>query len=247
VGFLYFLNKKPDSTWNYFIAGASASLVLLKPQLMYLFLFALLVWILKNRNWLLMAGGFSMLGTLSLISLAMNPQIFSHYWQTFSSYEVGAWASPTIGMALRLIFGLEYEWLQLLPILIGLGWFLYFWSKKKHNWNWIDDLPLLLLVGIVTVPYGWTYDMVVLLIPVIAIIIQVMEIKFDWKVFIFFTAYLFINIITLYLHSFLDDFWFLWYAPFLLIWYLIGKSLYRRSKLLENSYSYTDHALIKTK
>jgi hypothetical protein len=74
----------------------------------------------------------------------------------------------------------------------------------------------------VTVPYGWTYDMVILLIPIIAIIIQILEIKLDWKVAAFLISYLVVNLVTLYLHSFLDDFWFLWYAPFLLVWYLIS-------------------------
>ena len=231
VGFLYFLHKKPVSRWNNFAAGAFASIVLLKPQLMYLYVIALLIWIIKQRNWYLMAGGLSTIGILSLISISINPQIYSQYWETISNYESGPWLTPTIGMGLRSIFGLQYEWLQLVPILLGAGWFLYYWSKKGQNWNWIDDLPLLLLVGFVTVPYGWTYDMVILLIPVIAIIIQVMEIKFDWKVVLFFISFLVVNLATLYLHSFLDDFWFLWYAPFLLVWYLSGKRLQRKSTI----------------
>ena len=224
VGFLYFLHKEPVGRRNNFLAGVSATLVLLKPQLMYLYLIALAIWTIKKRNWYLIVGGFSTIGLLSLISISINPQIFSHCWETFSNYEPGLWLTPTIGMGLRAIFGLHLEWLHLLPVFLGISWFLYYWSKKRQNWNWLDNLPLILLVGFVTVPYGWTYDMVVLLLPVLAVIIQIMEVKFDWKVVIFLLIYFLVNLTTLYLHSFLHDFWFFWYAPFLLSWYLISKS-----------------------
>jgi hypothetical protein len=224
VGFLYFIHGDDSHTpWGYFAAGASASLALLKPQLLYLFIFALLVWIILNRNWMMLIGGATMILFLSLIAVIMNPLVFFQYWDTFINYEVGTWATPTIGMILRLVIGIEYEWLQLFPILFGLACFFISWRKQGGKWDWIDELPLLLLVCVVTAPFAWTYDMIVLIIPVIAITIKLVEMRFNWTISLFFLSYLLINLLTLYLHSFLHDFWFLWYAPFLLVWYLVGK------------------------
>jgi hypothetical protein len=226
VGFLYFFRGEDrQSRWDHFAAGASASLVLLKPQLLYLFLFALLVWIIHNRNWIMLAGGASMILILSFIPLIMNPLVFFQYWDTFINYEVGTWATPTIGMILRLVIGIEHEWLQLFPIPIGLTWFIIYWRKQGGKWNWIDELPLLLLICVVTAPFAWTYDMVVLLIPVFAITIELLKLRFNWTVGIFFISYILINLLNLYLRGFLNDFWFLWYAPFLLVWYLVGKRI----------------------
>jgi hypothetical protein len=177
----------------------------------------------------ILIGGFSLIGFLTLISIAINPQILTNYWEVISIYDPAPWLTPTMGMGLRLLLGMEYTWLQLIPAVIGLGWFLYYWSKKRQDWNWLEEIPLILLVGFVTVPYGWTYDMVILSLPVFVIIILLMKIEFSWKVAIFLISYFLINLATMYLHSFLHDLWFMWYAPTLLIWYLIGRNIYKES------------------
>lgn len=229
IGFLYFIEN--PSIRNQLASGASASLVLIKPQLLYLFLFALIIWIIFNRRWMVLFGGACMILMLSLISIVINPIIYFQFWDTFSNYDFGTWATPTIGMLGRFIFGLEYEWLQILPIFLGLVWFISYWYRRRRKWDWLAELPLLLLVCVVTSPYGWTYDMVVLLIPVIAITIDLTKIRFNWIIGIYFFTYILINLLTLYLHSFLNDFWFFWYAPFLLIWYLIGKKIVSRENI----------------
>jgi hypothetical protein len=228
VGFLYFVKNAHRSRQNYFFAGASASLVLIKPQLLYLFLFAIIVWIIGKRNWLVLFGGAIMILILSLIPIIINPTVFIQYWDTLSNYEVGTWATPTIGMVLRLLVGIDYEWLQALPMIFGVAWFVIHWRQHRKKWDWLEELPLLLLICVVTAPYGWTYDMVVLLIPVISLSIEMMRIKFNWVTGLFFISYIFINMLALYMHSFLDDFWFFWYAPVLLIWYLFGKRIISR-------------------
>jgi hypothetical protein len=83
------------------------------------------------------------------------------------------WLSPTIGTVLRLVFGAEYFRLQFISVAVGLAWFsLYRWYKRR-NWNWVEQLPLVLLVSFVTAPYGaWPFDMVVLLPAVLVLLVK---------------------------------------------------------------------------
>lgn len=225
VGFLYFTQKSKTNPWNYFLAGVFVSYVSIKPQILYLLFFALIIWIIKNRAWLVILGGLSMISILTLITLAFDPQVINHYWITFSDYKFGTWATPTIGLFLRLTFGLEKDWLQILPIVFGFVWLLYYWRKHQKTWDWLEQMPILLFVSVITSPYVWTYDLVVLLIPVIAIVAEISRTRFSWQSALFISFLILINILVFYSHRIFEDFWFVWFAPVLLIWYLIGKKI----------------------
>lgn len=225
VGFLYFTQKSKATPWNYFLAGASVSLATSRPQILYLLFFALLLWIINKRTWLVLFGGFIMITMLTLISIAYDPQVINHYWITFSNYKFGTWATPTIGQFLRLIFGLEKEWLQILPVTFGFAWLFYYWRKHQKTWDWLEQMPILLFVSVITSPYVWTYDLVVLLIPVIALMANISRLRFSWQSALIISVFILINIIVLYSHLIYEDFWFVWFSPVLLIWYLIGKKI----------------------
>ncbi len=227
VGFLFFLQDSKHKPWNDFAAGMSASLILIKPQLLYLFIIALLIWTIDKRNWMIIFGGTTFIVISSLISIVLNPIIFSQYLESFSSYTLGVWATPTLGTLLRVItlvfIGQDLEWLQIFPVIFGLSWFIFYYSKHHKSWDWAEELPLIILVSYVTSPYMWTYDMVVLLIPVIAVSIKLMRQPNNLTIWLFSTIFIIMNLVTVILHRFYDNFWFVWFAPTLLILYLIEK------------------------
>ncbi|MFC1922395.1 glycosyltransferase 87 family protein [Chloroflexota bacterium] len=229
VGFLYFLQHPHRGRWSNIAAGGFASLVLLKPQLLYLFLFALFLWTISKREWFIIAGGVLFISFSTLISIIFDPQIFPQYLETLSKYQLGAWATPTIGMLLRLVLGIEKEWLQSIPPLLGLIWFVFHWRKTREKWHWNEELPLIILVSYLTSPYMWTYDMVVFLIPIIAVIIELMKLNNKWVARTFVGFLFFISIATFLLHLRLSDFWFFWLSPVLLIWYLVGKKITKKN------------------
>ncbi len=218
VGFLYFVVTKP----NDWLAGACLALVSMKPQIVILFWFALLLWILQQRRWLILISTAITVLVLCSISMIFNPQIFQQYITMLRSYSVSEWANPTIGAYLRFfVFGTDKFWIQFLPALLAAAWFLFYWLRHNRSWSWLQESPIILIVSLVTAPYAWTYDLVIL-VP--AIIQATIWMAADWKqrsAWIFTAVFLAISIFNLYLHTKLEEFWFIWLAPAMLIWYLL--------------------------
>ena len=142
----------------------------LKPQLMYLFWLALLLWVIRERRWRVVLGA-SLAGVLAtLVPLLINPSVFQHYWQAVTVHRPTVWPTPTLGYALRLLFGEQHEWLQFVPLVPGTAWFLAYWARHRKTWDWAEQAPLLLLVSFLTSCYGtWPYDYVLLLVPIVQV------------------------------------------------------------------------------
>lgn len=230
TGFLYFIIIKR----NDWLAGACLSLVSFKPQLVLLFWLALLIWVIQQRHWKILLGVIIAILFLTIVTILFNPLVLQQYFTMLHSYSISDWANPTIGSYLRFFWlGIDKFWLQYLPSLIGAVWFLYYWYHHYKLWDWANELPIILLASLITSPYAWTYDQVIL-IP--AIIQATIWIVVDWKRYstvIIAISYLALNLLNLLLHTKLDEFWFIWLAPTLLILYLITR--WRYSTSLENS------------
>lgn len=218
TGFLYFTRIKP----NDWIAGAFTGLISLKPQLYYLFWPALIIWSLVNRRWIIVFSSALSILLASIPGLVINPVLIKQYIQAILHNTPTDWATPTIGGYLRLWLGTEKFYLQFLPILVGLGWFIGYWMKKRSNWAWINNLPILLFVSIITSAYAWTYDQVILLPAMISVQSKVLEIKDRKFTWFFFGLVLTVNLLDLLLHRTLNEFWFGWLAPAYLICFQVG-------------------------
>jgi hypothetical protein len=163
TGFLYFSQQN-----RWFMAGACLTLVAIKPQLLYLVWVALLFWVIKERRWVLLLGGAAASALAMALPLLLNPTVIGDYIYLTRAYPpFTIWAPPTWGTVLRLWFGVEHVWLQTLPVVLGLAWFLYHWRRHHNRWDWSQQLPALLLVSLLTTPYGWLHDQVVLIVAVI--------------------------------------------------------------------------------
>lgn len=162
VGFLEFEKRGKD-----LLAGAILMLPAIKPQLVYLFGLAVLLWAVDRRRWrILLGGGLTALAALA-VAAAFNPQVLSQYRYALAN-PPSVNITPTIGAFLRLGLGEDRTWLQFLPTLGGMLWFPFFWMKHRRTWNWADQAPLLLLVSFLTTSYGaWVFDLVVLLLPLV--------------------------------------------------------------------------------
>lgn len=160
VAFLYFERRKKP--W---LAGASLVLIAVKPHLSYLFWIALLLWVVEKRKWSLIAAGIVSLFLATLIPLVFNPAAVQQYFRLYAIASPGPsdWATPTLGSALRLLFGLEKWWLGLVPPIAGTVWLLIYWRQQRFTWDWAKQMPLLLVVSMATTLFGWTGDQVVLL------------------------------------------------------------------------------------
>jgi hypothetical protein len=165
VAFLALLRRGNDG-----LAGAATVLLAVKPHLAYLFWLALLLWAIRARRWRVLLGGALTGFVLTGIALALDPGVLGHYWHTFTRQPPEQYRSPTVGMLIRLALdGGSFRW-QFLPMLPGLLWLAVHWRRHHEKWDWGEQLPLLLLVGMLTAPYGaWPFDLVLLLLPVVAL------------------------------------------------------------------------------
>jgi hypothetical protein len=157
VGFLHSEKKQELGR-----AGAFLYLVALKPHLVFLLWIALLLWtIRKSKGRTLAAFGFVTL-LASSIAIALDHAVFAQYLGLLTSGGVLAELSPTLGGALRLWLP-QYHWVQALPAVLALIWFLGRWRSERDGWQWREEMPILLLASLLTTSYGWFFDQIVLL------------------------------------------------------------------------------------
>jgi hypothetical protein len=216
AGFLYF-----EKLHNDLIAGIFIALITIKPQVIFLFWPAILFWSIKRKNFTTLISFGLTLFFASILVTFINPQIFPQYFTHIKFNSPIMWATPTIGGYLRyFIFGVDRFWPQYIGPLIGLTWFVFFWLKHKHHWSWREVSPILVFVSILTSLYGWTYDQVVLLVGVVKAgnhLLLLHKKYFSIMMIIYFL----INFLSLFLHRYVMDFWFLWFVPSIMIWYMI--------------------------
>ncbi len=77
-------------------------------------------------------------------------------------------------------------------------------------------MPRILMVSVLTAAWGWPFDYVVLIIPVIQVITMSLKLSETRKTFIMAAMLLFVTSL-----SFIPDnvFWLFWLCPALFVWY----------------------------
>lgn len=215
VGFLYFLSKKSD-----FWAGILASLTLFKPHLLYLFVLIVIIWSISHRRYYVLIGMLTGLITSLGVALFINPQILSQYIYMMKSYPLENWMTPTLGAYLRLLIGPDKFYLQFIPSIIGIVCFMAYWIRRHQSFDWITNLPLIILISIATSPYGWILDSTVSVFSVILIAVLFNYSHWTFKKMLILTTYWCINFIITFLS--VTQIWLWWFPSFLLIWYLLS-------------------------
>ncbi len=215
VGFLHFERRR-----QWWLAGASAVLIAIKPQLIFLFWIALVLWVLDRRQWsVFLAGGVAGLMAIA-VPLLFNSSVVGQYIQTTTSEPPFYWETPTFGTALRLLYGQEKHWLQFVPTVLGVLWFLFYWQRHRSMWVWAEQMPVLLLVSLVTTSHRWTHDQVVLLPALMQAAAWVLRSHRHWTMALGGALYLALNGLALGPITPPGDFWRIWMAPVLLLGYL---------------------------
>jgi hypothetical protein len=165
AGFLWFEEKKREM-----VAGMCLALATVKPQLLYLLWFALLLDSWQRRKWKVLMSFAAAIGLLSGAVALIHRQIFAEYLDLASSGYVRIWPSA-LGGILRIPFGYvngNFAWQFVAPA-VGTIWFLWYWSAHREGWNWKERIPELLTVSVLTSIYGWYSDQILLMVPVVAI------------------------------------------------------------------------------
>ena len=224
LGLVGFVRCARDKHWKW--AGAFTILVSIKPHLLYLFWIVLVLWIIEKRQWQLMIGATVSGFIAATIPLLFSPSVYMDYIQLNNTtakwptpYD---WQTPTIGQAARVFFAPEAIWLQFVPSFIGIMWLLFYWHKYKDRWEWVMQMPILIVASLATTSFGWSFDYIVLLPAIIQAaswLSRRPELSRESPVII-----VYVIIMTLYMLVFFlspNDFWRFWLGPAFVIAYLI--------------------------
>jgi hypothetical protein len=167
AGFLFLIRER-----RWVAAGSCLPLVAIKPQLLHLFWIAVLLWVARERRWGVLLGAAGTTAALVLLAMAADPAIVPQFLY-MATHEAPQAPASTLGTLLRAVVGAatggEHFWLQFVPPVLSLVWFLPYWSRHRGEWRWETQAPILLLVSLATTAYGWIYDQMVLLVPVVQI------------------------------------------------------------------------------
>ncbi len=214
VGFLWAIHQRRDTA-----AGACLALVAIKPHLAYLFVIAVMLWTLQQRRWRVLIGGAVALSVMTVIPLAFNPQVLQQYHRAMTE-QPPQMLSPTLGAVLRLAFGTDKLWLQYVPVVAGLAWFVSYGWRHRGHWHWNEQAPILLFASLLTTNYGaWPFDLVILLVPTIQAAVWVTESRAEWPfALMLLFAFDALALLTMNVH-WAEQYWHVWMTPMLLFGY----------------------------
>ena len=141
-------------------AGLSLSLTLVKPHLLYLVYMFLLIRAWKERGWKVILGLMGGCAVLSLLPFIWQPDVSAWYMEALQSPPV-YWKTPTAGSFLQGAAAGSIYIPRILPTLVTTALaFVFFVRAEKLS---LCTLLCCIPVSLVTSPYGWVYDQMLLL------------------------------------------------------------------------------------
>lgn len=166
TGFLFFSAKQQPGR-----SGAALALTLVKLHLVYITIPLLLLDALRRRQWRMLAGFFGTLIALNAIVFALRPTFLVEYGATVSGSGLLDYVTPTAGGILALVSGwdgFKLMGLAILPAALWLAW-------RAHAPETRSLVYVTLMASVITAPFGWSYDFVILLVPLMRVIVWLIE------------------------------------------------------------------------
>jgi Glycosyltransferase family 87 len=165
LGFALFLRYNRSRPYA---AGASLLFMAIKPHLFFLFWVVLLLEFAlvrerRTRGLRLFAGFTVAMAAAMGFALIFNRNLWPQYTAMLHSSALQDEFLPTISELLRMAVSLRAGWLIFLPTLLALAWSLVYFWRHRAQWDWCTHGMLLMLVAVLTSPYGWFSDQIVLL------------------------------------------------------------------------------------
>jgi len=210
AGFLRFEQKRRLG-----LAGVFLVLAALKPHLVFLLWATLLLFSLCRRSAKTLGMFALTVGIGSFIAVLFDRSIFTEYVNFMTREGVVQEVTPTLGGALRL--WLRTYAVQFVPAMLALGWLLYYASRKirQSKWSWKEQTPLLLMVSLLTTPYAWFFDQVLLVPCILQSIARLRTLRHGRLRNSIAGLYLGANVLAVVLIVFQrPGFWYTWTIPF---------------------------------
>jgi hypothetical protein len=233
TGFMFF-----ERRGNPFLAGVSVALMTVKPHVLYLFWFALLYWLIKKRSWNFLWGVVLTLGALTGIAVLINQNLLQQYYAVSFNTSPTTIASASINGLYLWLTGETSIYLTFGLIVFGLLLLTSSIFTNQFSVSWKEQLPIILFVSLITAPYIWVHDGLVLLIPLLSMVIAGLQSQANTARKVSLVLYILVNIACYVLIPKLrfEQFLLFWVPGAFLFVYLYASKHFRSSKVV-TSYS----------
>jgi len=155
--FLRFHRSRP------FLAGASLLLMAIKPHLFMVFWVILLADSIYRRRLTILAGFASSLACVSALVTLVHPHVWKDYFALLHESTLDQNAYPTLPSLLRATVNVNLAWIATIPLCLAIAWGIAYYWRRRSSWDWKQEGMLVMMVAVLTSPYCWISDEVVLL------------------------------------------------------------------------------------
>lgn len=164
AGFLFFIRRN-----HFALAGCFLALTAAKPQLLFLVWAAVFLESARRKRWVALVFAFGVIATLTAIALFLDPGAFQQYRDLIRTPYLSINPSGITAMIRRSLKGWDTYWMQFVPPFFGVAWLGIHWRRRRATWDWLEEMPILVTVSVLTSAYGWVFDQTVLGLAVIAV------------------------------------------------------------------------------
>lgn len=166
--FLLFVERKRP-----FLAGVVLAFIIIKPNPFILFVPAFGLWLLWQRRWHILAGAATGGLGMLLVSWLVQPGWLFEWLNVRGKTEATA-ITPTLW---GLAYEIAPEWWAVLGLgfVVGVTAVLGLIIFRNPKLSEKEVLPLVLIVSLLTTPYAWVYEHLLLLIPSLLIFLAVKQ------------------------------------------------------------------------
>lgn len=187
--FLYFDDQDKQSA-----AGASLALTLVKPHLVYITLPLILLAMWRKRRLNVFAGLASAILFLTAVALFLRPTLLQDYGNTIANSNLIFFLPATLSGFLTGTIG--WQWSKF-ALLITLPIAIILWSRWRKDIDLYSLVSISLFASLITSPFGWSYDFIVLLIPILQMVAWLAEREYSrWQTWLFISLLVAINAVS---------------------------------------------------
>lgn len=222
-GLAFFLYAWHNARPGY--AGLALVLLLVKPHLVYLTLPLLLLKGWREGKWQLWVGFIGGAALLTLLVFVFRPTFLSEYNQSVGGGNLLAWETPTLGGFVHFATG--WAWVKMIALIIFPAGVMLLWPTLLTIH--IDKLlASTLFVSLITAPFGWSYDFVLGLIPLLITLARLVQQSPRFEIASFMFLFMGLNTLSFYHRLTIDSEVYLFWLPWAMA-SLYGWGLWRLS------------------
>ena len=94
--------------------------------------------------------------------LGIDHSAWSHYAQ-MRAEQIDDQIAPTTSLVFQALLAQNHPWVQFIPTAVACAWAVRRYLNNHVRWDWQNDIPLLLLVSVMTSPDAWFTDEAIVL------------------------------------------------------------------------------------